>query len=159
MGMATLGAAALAGCLIGAPTAEDSEIVGTWNCAGSAADPAIGMTMNVEYVQTYSADKAYERTADLTIRIEAFQLDLAMTVTDSGSWRREAMAVTELMSDIQFSSANETPSPEEQATLQTIQAEAEADIGTEETMQIRSLTASTMELEDDEDMQLTCSRA
>jgi hypothetical protein len=69
------------------------------------------------------------------------------------------MAVTELMSDIQFSSANETPSPEEQATLQTIQAEAEADIGTEETMQIRSLTASTMELEDDEDMQLTCSRA
>jgi hypothetical protein len=157
-GLGILGGAAIAICLPGTALAQDSELVGTWNCAGKAEDPEMGMTTIVEFVQTYAADKTYERKADLAITIAAFSIDVAMVVSDSGTWRREGMAVMEIMSDIEITAASEAPSQAEAAMLQLIQQEAEADIAVEETMQIRSLTASTMEIDDGGELLLACEK-
>ena len=140
-------------------SAQDGELIGTWNCAGMTEDADMGVRMNIRFVQTYSADDTYERTANLTITIAAFNLDMAVSVTDSGTWSRDATTVTEIMSDIEFSSASTAPSPLEQAMLQSIQEESEADIGKEQTMQITSLTAATMEFNDGEDVAMSCERA
>jgi hypothetical protein len=153
------GGAILVACLTGTAGAQDSELVGTWNCAGKAEDPEMGMTTVVEFVQVFAADKTYERNADVTIKVAAFTIDLSMLVRDSGTWNREEMAITEIMSDIEISSAGAAPSQAEQAMLQLIQQEAEADIASEETMQIKSLTASTMEIDDGGDLLLACERA
>jgi hypothetical protein len=147
------GGAVLAACLSGTVWAQDSELVGTWNCAGKAEDPEMGMTTVVEFVQVFSADKTYERNADVSVTVAAFTIDLSLLVRDTGTWSREEMAVTEI------SSAGAAPSQAEQAMLQLIQQEAEADIASEETMQIKSLTASTMEIDDGGDLLLACERA
>ncbi|HUF72586.1 MAG TPA: hypothetical protein VMR74_06790 [Gammaproteobacteria bacterium] len=156
----TFASAAMTGCLIATAFAQNDDIIGTWTCDLTVDDPESGAQMNAEFEHTYDGDGTYERAGEMNIVIEAFDVDIAIGIEESGTWRWvESMVVGETTTDIEFSSAVETPSQMEQMMLQQMQAAADAESSEEQTVDISSLTATTMEIEDDDGAVMVCAKA
>jgi hypothetical protein len=154
------GGAAVAGCLVATALAQNDDIHGTWSCGLSIQDPATGTTMNADFEQTYAADGTYERDGEMNILIEAFEVDITIVIEESGTWRWvEPMVLGETTSEIAFSSPAETPSQMEQMMLTQMQAAADAEVSQEQTVEIRSITATALELVDDEGAEMACDKA
>lgn len=140
--------------LAAASVAQESNLVGTWDCSMSMQDQEVGMQMNINFEQTYDADGSYERAGRMNISVAALQLDLTIDIDESGAWSLDGMTLTETSSDISFTSASETPSQMESMILQQIQMAAESE--PEQTVELESLTATTMEFMDDDGANASC---
>ena len=159
IGLGFVGGVALAGCLVGAASAQDSELVGTWDCSGSVQDAEIGMTMNAEFEQTFSANGTYSRTATISMAIAAMQIEFGFDMDEQGNWEREGMTLHETPTALEIVSTSEMPSPIEQMALGQMQAEAQASLNTATSSAITSLTSSAMTLDGDDDFGLSCQKA
>lgn len=159
VGRLVFSATAMAGLLIATASAQEDEVVGTWNCSFSVEDAASGAAMSGDFVQTYGADGNYARTGEIHVMIAAFEVDLDISIEESGAWRMvDSMVLGETMSEIVFSSDEEAPSETEQMLLQQMEAEAAATVA-EETYQITALTATTMDLNDGGEVTMSCQKA
>lgn len=159
IGFGLASGAALAGCLFGTASAQDDDLVGSWSCSTNAEDADTGMTMNIEFDQTYDSDGTYERAGKVQVAVEAFQVDVAFTMQEAGTWRRDAMVLAETMTEIELTSADESPTQISQFMLQQMQADAESDIAKEETLDISSLSAATLVLDQDDGVVTRCERS
>jgi hypothetical protein len=150
--------AAIGVSLIGTAPAQDGNLIGTWNCAGGAEDAETGMSMNLEFEQTFTGNGTYERTAEVRIAAPVMQLDLTIVIDESGTWRRDGMDLAETPTAIEISSNKAMPSQIEAFMLQQMSAEVEQELNNETVTRITSLTATTMTVDQDE-LETTCTKA
>jgi len=153
-----LGGAAVACGLTSVVSAQDAELVGTWNCTGSIEDAEMGMTMTLEYEHKYTSDGSYDRTSQVRLAIAAMQVELSFSIDEAGTWRRDGMNIGETPTAIEVDSDKEMPSEIEQLVLAQIEAEAELELGNETVTPISALTASTMTLDEGE-FKTSCKKA
>jgi hypothetical protein len=154
-----LSSAAVAGCLITTAFAQEDELVGDWSCTMSTEDQEIGASLSAEFEQTYESDGTYEREGDIRVVIAAFEVDIAVSIAEAGTWRLiDAMTLGETATDLEFSSAEESPSQVEAMMLEQMQAEADAQAMEEQTTEIVSLTATMLELQDPDGAVLACEK-
>jgi hypothetical protein len=154
------GSLAIISCLITAALAQEDEIVGTWDCGLSVDDPATGASVRANFETTYDADGTYSRDGSVSIVVAALQVDITIVMDEAGNWRVvDSTGLGETVTAIDFSTTSETPTQMEQMMLQQMRQEATAALSTEETAQILSLTATTMELQSNDGEALNCSKA
>lgn len=158
--LSVLGGAAVTGGLITTAYAQDDNILGTWNCGLSFQDPEIGATMNVRFEQTYDADGTYVRAGEMSIAIPALQVDIAVAIDEAGTWRfLESLIVAEKMTKLDLASMSDAPTQMEQMLVEQMRAGAQAELSDEQTVNLKSLTATTMEYEDADGMLTSCQKA
>ena len=140
-------------------TASAQDVLGTWSCSMLVEDPANQASVSAEFEMTYRADGTYERMGVMTIVMAALQIDTAISIAESGNWKKESMVLTEIRSELEFASADEAPSQMEQMIVQQMQTAAEA--SNEESMTITSLTATSMSLQPGggEDGEMMCDKS
>jgi hypothetical protein len=149
----------MAGCLIAPAFGQSDDIIGDWTCDLTVDDPETGTKMNAEFEHSYDDDGTYERSGQMNIVIEAFDVDISIGIDEEGTWRWvESMVIGETTTDIEFSSTVETPSQMEQMMLAQMQAAADAESSEEQPVDIASLTATTMEIEDDDGTAMVCEK-
>jgi hypothetical protein len=153
--IAQLFGAAAVSCLAIA-TASAQDVLGTWSCAMMSEDPSGEGSVNMEFEATFSADGTDQRAGEMNIVMQALQVDTSFSFTEAGSWTRNAMVLTTAPSEIGFESSEQAPSQIEQMIAQQIQAAAQN--SPEQTLTIKSLTATTMTV-DSEGEETTCQRA
>jgi hypothetical protein len=147
---------AVAGCLIASAEAQDDNLVGTWECSMSTDDPQTGMSLNVDFVMTYDSDGSYEREGQMKIMQAEMEIDTTIEMKEDGTWSLDGLSLTESRSSLEFSSQEEEPSQIEQMILQGMEAAAGA--ATEETIELTSLTATTLQFDEDGGAS-TCTKA
>lgn len=150
---------AVMGCLATSAFAQEDNLHGTWNCSLEFIDDEIGAVMKADFEQTYATNGTFERMGQMSIMIEAFGVDIAIGIEENGDWRMvDAMVIGETTSDVAFSSQKQEPSEMEAMILQQMQAEADADTHDESTVELKTLTATTMEFEDEEGVVSSCQK-
>jgi hypothetical protein len=151
---------AIISCAIGTAFAQEDEIVGTWTCGLSIEDPASGAAVTAEFETSYDSDGSYTRAGQLNISVAAAQLNVSVVLDEAGNWRLvDAMSLGETVTEIDFTSTAETPSPIEQMMLQQMEAESNGVVGQEEVSEITSLTANSMEIESSDGAAMVCQKA
>lgn len=150
------GALAIAGLQI--TTASAQDVLGSWTCGMSMVDPSGEGSISAEFHMTFKPDGSYERTGAMSIVMAALQVDTSFTMAETGSWTKDAMVLTTKTEEIAFESTDEAPSQIEAMILQ--QMEASAQNSPEDSMTIKSLTATTMSLEagDGESDEMMCDK-
>jgi uncharacterized lipoprotein NlpE involved in copper resistance len=148
---------AIAGLQISTASAQD--VLGRWKCSMSMADPSGEGSVSADFDVTFNADGSYARTGAMSIVMAALQVDTSFTMAETGTWTKDAMMLTTKTDEIAFESTDDSPSQIEQMILQ--QMEASAQNAPEDSIMIKSLTATTMSLEtgDGEDEVMMCEKA
>jgi len=150
----------ISGCLIATAFAQQDDIVGTWDCGLTIEDQASGAVINADFETSYNANGTYTRVGVMSIVVAAFEVDISIGMDEAGNWRLvDSTGLAETATEVDLSSTAATPSPMETVMLQQMQQEATAALSQEEVAQIRSLTATTMQLEDDDGAALSCAKA
>lgn len=151
---------AVATCLVATAIAQDDNLVGTWDCGLSFTDPSIGAVITADFNMTYDRNGSYDRNGEMNISIPAFEVEISIALDEAGTWRMVSpMVVGETPSRLEFTNNDSSPSDMENMMFQQMQAEASTSLSQEETTEIASLTATTMELASDDGGPLTCQKA
>ena len=151
---------AVAGGLAGSAIAQEENLVGTWSCSTSFEDPESGAKMAADFVQTYENDGSYARAGEFSVVIPVLEVDTSISVAEAGTWRLvDSTVLAELTTDIEFSSLEDSPSQMEQMILQQMRGEAEASRTVEQTVELTSLTATTLQFEDESGGLSSCQKA
>ena len=135
----------LTGILIATASAQEEQIAGTWNCSTAFEDAELGISMTAEFESTYGADGMLERDGGMNMTIAALGSEISFMVKAVGTWKAaESMVIEETISSTEFAAGSEEPSQIEQMMLQQMQAQVDGAGPQTDTIQLESLTDTTM---------------
>jgi hypothetical protein len=142
------GAAILTVGLMATAKAQSDALVGTWNCSFSVEES--GSSMTTTYERIFRDDGSYAIDGSMTVAIAQLDIDLALTIDAAGKWRVDGSRLLETLDSIEVASESENPNQIEQMIVGQMRASmGEIDSEKEEESTIVSVTATTLELDDD----------
>ena len=137
-------------------TASAQDLLGTWDCGAAIDDPTGQGNISIQFEATFSDNGVYERSGEMSIAIEALQLDATLSIMETGTWTRDGMALKTTTTELAIEPAgDEAPSPMVQMFAQQMQASSQN--AGEQTLAITSLTATTMTI-DSSGSETSCER-
>jgi hypothetical protein len=141
-----LSAVTASSLLAGGAAAQEDEITGNWNCSLEAGEQ--GMSMSASFDREFKRDGTSTLDGSMSVEMPAANIDITLAIVGTGTWRAEMMKLIETMTEVEVTSESENPGPMETMIAQQMQASF-AQANQEQTTDIKSLTATTMELDDD----------
>ena len=126
-------------------SAQSALLLGTWKCQGETKDETVSMTL--DYERSFDADGKFSLAGTMHVVIAQLGFDARFLVNAAGSYRFEAMALLETLSNVEVKIDKEMPSQLELMLTQQLQQQF-ANSKPDQKTQLDSLTETKLEFND-----------